>query len=163
MNKKQAWLELSIKYGKHFNFSVFDERSKLLLTAYCLGKGIINTVQEDNFYYNITNKCDYCHKSIDTVEEADMGTGYWSLGKGWTKYHKTCKHLKKENEIEQQKIDCNCNDCAYFKRNGSKTGSAIGGYDFKGYCEKLDKLTSGQSVPFCKAFENDECFKYRNE
>lgn len=146
MNKKQAWLELCIKH----NLKLYGRDAKVALTCYCLGKGILKTIQEDgSLGAGIDNECEYCKKPIKTIEEAEAGSGYWSPR--WIKYHKTCKHLKKENEIEQQKIDCSCNYCVYLERKGKLA-----------YCTKKGINVIAVSN-YCQAFENDKCFKHRNE
>jgi hypothetical protein len=159
MNKKQAWLELCVKHGAYLCLS--GEEARLALNCYCLGKGIINSIQPDDKLFTIDDLCFFCKKPINSIEDAETGTGYWSLNKHWIKYHKTCRSLKKEYEKAQQEIDCNCNDCSFFRRSGKKTGSKKGGYDFHGYCIKLKKQTVGQSVPLIR-LENQDCFRHRD-
>lgn len=153
MNKKQAWLELCIKH----NPKLYGNDAKIALNYYLLGKGIITHIEKDNLteycqeWYNLNNECDYCGKPLKRIEDAETGTGYWATNR-WTKYHKACKHLKKQNEVEQQKIDCGCNDCKYLERRDS----------IPDYCTKLDKEVIAVSN-YCQAFENDKCFKHRIE
>lgn len=159
-NKKRAWLEFCIKYGNKYNISHFEiEIVKYILDAYFLGKGLIKTIQDNYYSCSVDNLCHYCHKPITSLDEAEVCTAYWC--DMWIKYHRSCKHLRKESIILQQKIDCNCNDCTYFKRDGTKFGSAEGGFDFPGQCDKFDKRVTGQSIPLCRV-ENADCFVHRH-
>lgn len=161
MNKKQAWLELCIKH----NPKLYGNDAKIALNYYLLGKGIIKHIEEEQLteycqeYYNLDNECDYCGKPLKRIEDCETGTGYWST-ESWHKYHKDCKHLRKQNEVEQQKIDQNCNDCTYYERK-----KRLGGYfgDSTGYCNRLNKETQACAKPYCTGLEHDNCFKHRIE
>jgi hypothetical protein len=153
MNKKQAWLELCIKH----NPKLYGNDAKIALNYYLLGKGIIQHVEKESLtdhcleFYGLDNRCMCCGKPIKKAEDAETGTGYWSK-ESWWKYHKDCKYIKRQREIEQQKIDCGCNYCKYLERTGHE----------QGYCTKLDKKVVAVSN-YCQFGENNKCFKHRSE
>jgi len=150
-NKKKAWLEFCVKYGNKCNIGwEHDGVIKLILDAYFIGAGVSNVINQDEKYpCSINNLCHYCKKPIRRVEDAEITKGLWS--DLWIKYHKTCEHLHKESVVEQQKIDCLCNDCAYFDRHPKEKS--------KDYCTKLNKQVKSHPM----VCVNDECFVHRGD
>lgn len=81
--------------------------------------------------------------------------GYWSgveLGPGVVQ--------TKEDIIELQKIDADCNDCRHFKRgemgrSPAKTGTVF----FRGHCLKFDKPT----IAWPMQYSGHPCFEHRRE
>lgn len=66
----------------------------------------------------------------------------------------------KENLIELQKIDCNCNDCFFMKRNLTMPPrKGVPCPINYGYCEKFDKEVS--FIPSTCQIETQNCFMHR--
>lgn len=77
--------------------------------------------------------------------------------------------LSKESIFELQKIDCNCNDCAFMVRDFEKTEQHKKSYEGTGlmdrltygYCNNFNKPIS--FIPNTCQIETQECFKHRKE
>jgi len=75
--------------------------------------------------------------------------------------------MDKESRIEFQKIDCNCNDCMFMKRDFArldahkKTYEGTGLMDRLAYgeCKKLHKDVS--FIPEVCQIETQKCFQHR--
>lgn len=75
--------------------------------------------------------------------------------------------MTKESIIELQKIDCNCNDCIFMKRDLNKLQLHKKSYEGLGFtdrlafgnCEKFNKAVS--FIPETCQIETQECFKHR--
>lgn len=65
--------------------------------------------------------------------------------------------LTPEDVYEAQKIDADCNDCAFFKRG---TMQKIGGLTkFVGICQRFNKPTTAWPMQY----SGHECFLHRKE
>ena len=70
--------------------------------------------------------------------------------------------MDKESIFELQKIDCNCNDCGYMKRNMDKLPKkGIANPINYGFC--LFKEVSVSFIPNICSVENQTCFIHRKE
>lgn len=70
--------------------------------------------------------------------------------------------MDKESVYELQKIDCNCNDCGYMKRNLNKppkknTPSPIN----YGFCLRFNKQVS--FIPAVLQLDTQDCFVHRKQ
>ena len=117
----------------------------------------------------IKDVCKYCKQKI---EESDftISSSYWN--NFWEGCHKNCKEEgDKQEEIECQEIDANCNECKYFERKGfdenledkqgkgyidrGKLFNTIGCYF--GLCKKFNKkVTATRNI--C---QGNKCFIHR--
>lgn len=68
-----------------------------------------------------------------------------------------CREMSKEDIIEQQKIDADCNDCKHFKRGQFHKSPGLDWFD--GHCLKFDKPTKAYPMQFTGHF----CFEHRKE
>ena len=94
--------------------------------------------------------CRGCHLPINE-EDADVMVGYW-YPHSYYLVHKKCRdEAIRQERYELQKIDSDCNDCIYFKRE--KTNPDVS----YGQCMKYNKPT--------KAYPNTctghKCFRHR--
>lgn len=113
--------------------------------------------------WNIVNKCRHCKLPV-TSEDFVLWTSYW-YGM-WFPAHKECLQFKKQESIDCQTIDADCNDCKHFERGKRQTMEVSDGgknktvslTGFGGYCRKLNKDTVAQPN-FCS---NHECFEHRS-
>jgi hypothetical protein len=93
--------------------------------------------------------CRYCDQPL-AYEEAVVTRAYW-----WGNYflcHERCKAPgEREEALECQKIDADCNDCRHFKREraGKFTGSGV--------CLKFNQQT--ESYPHMST--GRPCFEHR--
>ena len=82
--------------------------------------------------------------------------------------------MSKESIYELQKIDCNCNDCAFMQRNFEKYNSFDKLYTDEtgkvtrpshrinyGFCEKFKKEVS--FIPTHCQLDTQDCFKHRKD
>lgn len=75
--------------------------------------------------------------------------------------------MDKESIYELQKIDCNCNNCGYFKRDLLKTEKLntnphiVASKIHYGVCEKLNKEVG--EIANITLLHTQECFKHRKE
>jgi hypothetical protein len=70
--------------------------------------------------------------------------------------------MNKESLYELQKIDCNCNDCGYMKRDLSRLPDRGKPSPINyGQCIKFDKEVS--FIPATCQIETQECFVHRKD
>jgi len=75
--------------------------------------------------------------------------------------------LANEGTIDRQKLDCNCNDCGFFKRDIEKTRARnnneliVACKIHYGHCEKFNKEV-GEIANICLLHTQD-CFVHRKE
>lgn len=94
--------------------------------------------------------CRYCDKPIELGQEVKT-MSYWFHLPFWC--HAECKKDGERQEaIDCQVIDADCNDCKHFKR-----GQAIYKWSIAGHCLKFDKPT----VAFPNKWTGRECFEHR--
>ena len=106
--------------------------------------------------------CRYCHSPVD---DSDCVTtlAYWNQTPDVC--HSGCKQEgEKQEAIECQVIDADCNDCKHFKRNGRTnevkgTATTMGAKATSvwGDCLKLGKPTTGHP----HFWSGKECFEHR--
>ena len=106
--------------------------------------------------------CRYCNKLID---DADWVTtlAYWNQTPDVC--HSGCKQAGERQEaIDCQVIDSDCNDCKHFKRNGitdeikgTPTTNGVKAFTVFGDCLKFEKKTTGHP----HFWTGRECFTHR--
>lgn len=101
---------------------------------------------------DIEPKCRACGKPV--VKPATM-TGYWAKLK-YPAHHECVKLGMAKEAFECQKIDSDCNDCAFFERGERWANSKK---DFNGFCKKFEKQTTAH-VGFASLHP---CFEHRRE
>ena len=113
----------------------------------------LETPEEKVSGWIVSNKCRFCEKEI-SGETFDTGFTYWrALLFGC---HKDCLEGGLRQEvIECQTIDADCNDCKHFlrKKMVQKGASSI----WEGECLKLNKKTRA----FPKFCSGHKCFVHR--
>jgi len=133
------------------------------------GNGFKNLIK--NEYYpegDYKTVCSFCKKEI-AEEDFDIAFGYWRPF--WRSVHKNCKQEQENNEqYECQKIDANCNDCKYFKRDipsekvdipkGNECRSVLPPLKgYKGFCGKNKGIVYASP----KIATSNNCFVHRKE
>lgn len=116
-----------------------------LFKILCLYSKEIEKIEKDSI---ISNLCNVCKKRI-SEEDFDVAYSYWYAL--MIPKHKNCS--TKNDIIECQKIDADCNDCKYFKR-GNLESKGI----FNGECLKFNKPVKAYPK-FCS---NHKCFIHRS-
>lgn len=116
-------------------------------------------INQQHYIDSLEDKCKFCKQP----ECDDTVAPYWQydvateqgITKAKQRCHKACKQQGYANEAyECQKIDADCNDCAFFKREKNLGNSVFGGQ-----CLKFNIAT--------KAYPNKctgkECFIHRKD
>ena len=80
---------------------------------------------------------------------------YWAKGEVCPKCFPDYNGVSKEDIIEMQKIDADCNDCKHFKRGEFVRLVALKAFD--GHCMKFNKPTRAYPVQYT----GHECFEHR--
>lgn len=98
------------------------------------------------------NPCRYCDKPIEG--EPARTLAYWSQTP--CVCHPECKQAGERQEaIDCQTIDADCNDCKHFERGSEIVRSIPKG--FSGRCAKFDRPTAA----YPKTWTGRECFEHR--
>ena len=99
--------------------------------------------------FSPSSTCRKCNKHVEK-EDFSIGYAYWNAV--WYNYHKDCRQEgMKQEAFDCQKIDADCNDCAYFVREKTEKDIAFG------QCKKH----SQETVAFSNLCSGYSCFEHR--
>lgn len=117
----------------------------------------------------MNDSCRYCNKPVE-AKDMTSTLAYWS-GQTYT-CHKDCKEAGlKQEVIECQTIDADCNDCIHFKRgevvkrllscmeNKKPSMKLVNMGVINGHCLKFDRPTQA----FPNKWTGRECFEHRRK
>lgn len=106
----------------------------------------------------VMNLCRYCGLELLPVDSVKT-VSYWNEQTYYC--HRVCKVAGERQEaIDCQTIDADCNDCKHFKRGRltrPATDTAPGSGSFTGQCLKFNKPT----IATVKLSTGHECFEHR--
>lgn len=145
MSKQKIFQELC--YVKYLQETYNNYIKKRILNIQEFHKHTI-TQELLHLKYNPSNICISCKKEIMRCD-FDIYSSYWS--NLWFPIHIFCKKQYEDyNKYECQCIDCNCNDCKFFKRELNNN---------YGTCLKFFKRVN--NVPNNCYLNNFDCFVHR--
>lgn len=98
------------------------------------------------------NTCRYCNQSIDDLDKVKT-LAYW-FGTEFVSHRHCQLQGEKQEAIDCQIIDADCNDCKYFVR-GQRIDSVPKGQ--RGQCLKFNKPT----VAYPHTWTGRDCFEHR--
>lgn len=125
-----------------------------LSIAHAAGQRLISPQRaiDIRFKWLVGTLCRGCKRPVTSLD-FDIWITYWS--QCWAPCHVSCRAAgMKEEAIECQTIDADCNDCIHFKR-----AEIIGGIPkaVRGHCLKLDRPT----VAYPHFWTGRPCFEHR--
>lgn len=107
---------------------------------------------------NFSEKPPTSNYEINIVKKSDVKIDVTGIDK-----EKEAKEKAKESQIELQRLDCNCNDCAHLQRDiaHSSTQKGKAAPIFQGTCSKFEKIVT--FIPGTCQLHTQACFLHRKD